>query len=232
MLKLFRYQPLQRWQEDGRQSVVVLNLRSFLRPRLEAKHLDALLPLCLPLARLARAWVLRRLPRADAVRELAECDAAFDELWARSRHAYRHTSVRTAATIHWFCFANRPAEKKLLGYFRGDALLGFMILLIERDAGTTTTARCVDLWLDPAEDDAPIVGALIARALAWARDVGLDRAVFPHFHRKLADCYARLGLPCRPSWHRREFLAAPEALLQSMTPENTYLVGAQGDLGL
>lgn len=229
VLNLLRYEPIERWQEEGRQSVVVLNTGKFLRERLGPGPLGALSPALAPVANLAWRFVLRRLPSANLAQELVEADAAFDDLWRRTRTIYANTSVRSAEIIQWYCFKNLPEQKRLIGCFKGGRLLGFMILLAERDCGN---ARCIDLWLDPSEDEIHTVGALVSRALHWTKAMELDRAVFPHFNRRLAKCYGRLGLPCRPGWKRREFLFAPENILKTLTPEKSYLVGAQGDLGL
>jgi hypothetical protein len=144
---------------------------------------------------------------------------------------YLNTSVRTAEIINWFCFTNMPAEKKLLGCFRGNRLLGFMILMVDRDARADCT-YCADLWFDPQENEEEIVAALVDRAAIWSRNQGFDYAVFPHFHRKLGECYTRLGLLSRPAWKGMEYFLAPGKVLGSMTLENTYLAGWQGEVGL
>jgi hypothetical protein len=233
MLKLLRYQPFEKWREGQTQSVVVLNITKFVRDKFKRGIVRAIRPVLPPLARLAQALALWRLWRCNTanVCELSKADVAFDDLWARTRHLYQNTNVRTAAIIHWYCFTIMPADKKLLGYFREGRLLGFMILWIEQDSDLRV-AYCVDLWFDPSEDELEIVGALVSQAVKWAGRQGLDRVVFPHFHRRTAACYALLGLPQRPAWKRREFIFAPGQLLASMTPENTYLVRAQGEIGL
>lgn len=233
VLKLLRFQPLDKWRGGEMQSIVIVNMGKYMRDKLKPRMLRALAPVLALAARLVQSFMLRRLWRCNPanVRDLSKADGAFDDLWARTRQLYPNTNVRTAAMVQWFCFENMPVEKKLLGYFRGDRLLGYMTLWIEEDSGMRV-AYCVDLWFDPSENEIEIVGALVSQAAKWAAREGLDRAIFPHFHPKTAEVYASLALPRHAAWKRREFIFGPGEVLGSMTPENTYLVGAQGEVGL
>lgn len=233
ILKLLRYRSLDTLQGGGEQSSIVLNMPGFLRGRFKSKFLCVVAPAVAPFARAAQAVVLRRLwGKVDTnVRELDRADASFDVLWERTSGLYENTSIRTSRMVNWYCFENMPEEKRLIGCYRGDTLVGFMILLIEQEP-TLTVARCVDLWLDPTKDAISTTACLVACAANWARKRGLDRLLLPHFNRATGDRYKSLGIPRSVSWKRREFFAAPASMLEGMTPENTYFVGAQGDLGI
>jgi hypothetical protein len=229
LLRLLGYVPVGKFQDAHEQSMVVLDYAGLLRQKLGG--IAALL--AAPFAKAYGASQLRRLRAAGGfeVRKLARADAAFDELWARTKGRYANTSVRDAASVNWYCFASPAVEKTLLGCYSAQRLTGFMILMPEEKAGMRILT-CLDLWLDPAEDERRITAALIAKAAQLAQQAGLERVLLPHFNKHTAEILRSLPLFTRPAWEKREFLYAPKEMLAKITPENSFFTGALGDHGL
>ena len=173
---------------------------------------------------------LRRSPTFD-VRAVHRADGSFDDLWNRTKHLYENTNARGSRELAWYCAVGLGGEKLLLGCYDGERLTGYMLLLADRD-GDTQFLRCIDLWLDPEAAPVETTRALLRESVAIAWKRRSDSIVLPHFHRRIAEIYEALGLIRRPAWARREFISGPKKILSAMTIENTYFVGAQGDVGL
>lgn len=234
LLKLLRNHDLGQWQGGPHHSFVVTDFRRVLRRKFGDGQICRLAALAsLPFAALLQSFLLRNLrrPKSLHAHEIAKAGQAFDDLWNRTRRVYRNTNVRGSRELNWYCSSTLGGEKMLWGCYAGDLLIGFMILLADDQPGMKLLG-CVDLWLDPAWDQIEIVRALVSKTVECARARHLDLVVFPHFNHKIANCYRSLGLLRRPAWHRREFVTGPTEILDAMTPENTYFVGAQGDQGL
>jgi hypothetical protein len=234
LLQRLGYQRLERGPDTDQQSQFVHAGDRFLEPKIPAVPGRALLAtIGAPALAVVQAFRMRPASRFahDDVRELPRADAAFDVLWERTRTRYPNTNVRTAAVVNWYCFAIQPAEKKLLAYYDRDALAGYMVLWM-KDRSGRRFMECVDVWIDPAADEARVLGALVAKAAACARREAFERVLFPYFHPHLAALYRRLGLFSGPAQPRREFIKVPAHLREAVTPDTSYFVRAQGDYGL
>ena len=234
LLKRLGYQPIPRGPGTELQSHFILDGRKFFagparNPMLRGAGAVVAAPLLSALQGL-RTRELARAADAD-VRDLARADAAFDDLWQRTRRRYANTNIRTAQLLNWYCFSIQPSDKKLLGFYEGGVLLGYMVLWLKREP-TRQVIECVDVWIDPAAGEARVLAALVAAAVRCARDAGFERVIFPHFTTTTAALYRRLGLLQGPRWTRREFFKAPPDLAGQIGVENSYFVWAQGEYGL
>ncbi len=234
LLKLLGYEPMRGGHGDETHSVIVLDFEKLLRKRLNgrtsskviAKH--AAWPL-----KAFQQFRMRRLRRCayQKVRELHEADAAFDELWERTRTRCPTTNVRTAAAVNWYCFSSPEFDKTLLGYFDGDRLAGYMVLL-STDRRGMRISECVDLWIEPGPHREKIMGALVEKARQCAEYASFDLLHLPHFDRPTSAIYRRLGLLQRSGPRRPGFYKGPDELMHQLTPANSYIVLAEGDYGL
>jgi len=234
LLQKLGYQRIERGETADTQSVVLLDCEKFLRFRFGDGAIGAVgAAIGAPILDAVQSFRTKRLgvARGDEVRELSSADAAFDDLWRRTRSRFANTNVRTAAMVNWYCFAMQPVDKKLLAYFERDRLLGYMVLLLKEEP-TRRLMECVDVWIDPAAGEARVLAGLVAEGAASARRGGFERVLFPHFDARTARLYGELGLLRGPAWAKREYVKGPRPLLDGLTPDRTYFVRAQGDYGL
>jgi hypothetical protein len=180
-----------------------------------------------------QALRLRGLGKSDGgeVRNVPKADAAFDDLWRRTRTRFANTNVRTAKMLNWYCFAIQPVEKTLLGYYDRGTLVGYIVLWTKKDPNRQFI-ECVDLWIDPAAGEPRVLDGLVARAVDYTRESGSDRILFPHFDTATGSLYSALGLLQGPSWKKREYVKGPKDVMATITVDNSYFVRAQGDYGL
>jgi hypothetical protein len=227
LLKRLGYRQIARGAGTDAQSQYIIDGARFWRGRLHPV-LTGVAGLALSVYQALRTSALRA--RAD-VRELTAADAAFDDLWARTKTRFATTNIRTAAMLNWYCFAMQPADKKLLGFYEGGRLLGYMVIRLKEDVDRRMM-ECVDLWLDPAADERRVLAGLVGKAVDTARQAGHERVLFPHFDERTAKLFGELGLLQGPAWTKREYVKGPKELLDGITVENSYFVRAQGDYGM
>lgn len=223
------YQPICGVQGTSERSIVVLDYGKLIQQRFQGIGGRILASFLRPLLAPYRNLQLRRLnPRGIEVRKLSKADSRFDELWERTKNQYLHTNVRDAKSVNWYCFAG-PFKKVLLGCFIKERLVGFIILM--PDETSAGLLNCMDLWLDPEENEREVVGALIAKAAQTAREKSMDRMWIPHFNQHLAEILGDLRLPMRPMGGTG-FFNGPKEMLSKIISDNSYFVTAQGDQGL
>jgi len=234
LLKRLGYQQIDRGPGTDHQRQFILDGEKFWRFRFRNAAAGPLLAkVAAPALAAAQAFRTRSLGGSSAgnVRELTAADRSFDELWQRTRGRFANTNVRTAEMVNWYCFAMQPSDKRLLAYHEGDALLGFMILLVKEDPGRKFI-ECVDVWMDPVAGESRILTGLVARAVELARRSACERVLFPHFDARIAGLYGTMGLLEGPAWTKREYVKGPPELTRAIAPDNSYFVRAQGDYGL
>lgn len=223
------YQPISGIQGTSERSIFILDYGKLIQQKFSGiggKFLASFLGPCFVPYRNFQFRLLNR--RGIKVRKLGKAEACFDELWTRTKNRYLHTNVRDAESINWYCFSS-PFEKTLLGCFIKGRLAGFMIVM--PDETSAGLLNCMDLWLDPEENERQIAGALIAKAAQVARGVGMDRVWIPHFNQHLAEILRRMPLPTRPM-ENQGFYYGPKETLSRITPASSFFVSAQGDQGL
>ena len=233
MLKLLRYQPIDRG-EDDEHSVIVLNFDAILRNKYQDVCMGAFtVRILTPLLRVYQFFRMRHLNafHPEAVKEIATADDSFDDLWQRTKKKYSNTNVRTADTVNWYCFSNKQAVKKLLGYYEGGKLIGYMAFMANENP-EVRILECVDLWIDSDGGEGRILGSLVAKAQDCAKQFSFDQVMLPHFNRETAALYKKLGLLRQRTWKKNEYIKAPQHILEKITAENSYFVSAQGDYGL
>jgi len=234
LLQRFKYRQVERGPDAKYQSQLIFDCANFwrvhYRDRPGVARLATVVAPALAAFQAIRTRGLKDGTVAD-VRELTHADAAFDALWQRTRTRFANTNVRTAETVNWYCFTIQPVDRKLFAaYVRGE-LVGYLVLLVKEEP-MLRYVECVDAWIDPATDEAAVLAALLARAADAARRENFDRLMFPHFDAHTAALLRALGLIRGPAWERREYYKGPAALMDLITPENSYFVRAQGDYGL
>lgn len=234
LLTFLGYEPMRSGKGDETHSVIVLNFEKLLRAKLKGKASGKVIAkrAAMPLKAFQKLR-MRRLGRCahPKVRELHQADEAFDDLWERTRTRYPTTNVRTSEAINWYCFSSPELEKTLLGYFDGDRLAGYMVLLGAERRGLRIF-ECVDLWIEPGPRREVIMGALVEKARRCAAKKSFDLVYLPHFDRTTAAIYRKLGLLRRSGPRRPAFYMGPSELMHQLTPANSYLVLAEGDYGL
>lgn len=234
MLKLLRSRPIDRGEGTDAHSLIILNFEKPLRMRFQHAFPGTIAAKMLsPILDVYQSFRTRPVQTSipGKVKELAKADEAFDDLWERTRTKHLNTNVRTAETVNWYCFTNHQTEKKLLAYYEGRQLFGYMVFLTDEMPGMRIF-ECVDLWIDPAGGEDKILAALVAKAWKVAKHGSFDRVVLPHFDCNTAALYKKLGLLKRRAWGKREFFNGPHHLMDKITAENSYFVTALGDYGL
>jgi hypothetical protein len=234
LLQRLGYQPIDRGPAADSQSQFILDCGKFWRVRFRESSLGPpIATVAAPVLAAVQSMRTRRsiAARPGDVRELPRADAAFDDLWQRTRTRWANTNVRTAEMVNWYCFAMRPSDRRLLASYRDGRLLGFMVLLV-KDEPDRKFAECVDVWIDPAAGEGAVLAGLVAKAVDCARRESWERVLFPHFDSRTAGLYASLGLLSGPAWKKREYVKGPPELMRTITLDNSYFVRAQGDYGL
>lgn len=234
LLAKLGYTPLHDGTDDETHSAIFLNVAKVLRLKLDGKPAARVLARhAAPALNAFQHFRLRRLRNCahEKVRELPRADAAFDELWERTRTQHPSTHVRTAEAVNWYCFSTAGRRKSLLGYFDGDRLAGYMILLPAERRGLRI-CECVDLWIEAGPAREWILGALVEKARQCAVAASFDLVHLPHFGRATAAAYRGFGLLPRTGPQRPAFYTGPTALMERVTPANSYFVLAEGDYGL
>ncbi len=234
LLMKLGYAPMRGGLDDEMHSSIILNVEKMLRLKLNGTPAARAIAIsATPALKLLQKLKSRRLGRCahEKVRELDRADAAFDDLWERSRARYPSTHVRTSEAINWYCFSTPGLQKSLLGYFDGGRLAGYIVFLPAERRGLRIF-ECVDLWIEPGPRREVILGALVEKARRYAAAASFDLVHLPHFDRASAATYRRLGLLQRSGPRRPGYFMGPTALMNQMAPENSYFVLAEGDYGL
>jgi hypothetical protein len=228
ILESLGFSPLP-WAGD-RESFIVVDCKRVLNAAAPGPLRGAGLP-SLAAAGLAPLQALRLRPlhacgllQASKSSDLGE---EFDELWGRTKGLYANTNVRTAQALRWHVLEDREIGKELFVCRREGRLAGYMVLKSRTRRGLMTL-DCADFWEDPSA--AGVLESLLAAVWDYAQDRGLDLLTFPHFTVRLGERLGRAGLFERSSGRRALFYGTP-GLLGSITPENSYFVGLQGDYG-
>jgi hypothetical protein len=243
MLQPLRFQPIPRLENNSiadsvKRSAIITDSGNFLRAKARRKLHSELLgkmvvPPLIPALRVFQACRFGNSLTKDvaSVKQVKSADSLFDRLWARTKNGYLNTNVRTADVLNWYCCfqdTDTDYEKELFGYFRNKELLGYGIFW-RRQREQLRVLECLDLWVDPDEEQA--IPSLVSFARAYACENALDLVVFPDFTRTLKESLARLGLLRLPFPRRREYFKADAQISTEINASNSYLV-FQGDHGL
>ncbi|MFH1068702.1 MAG: hypothetical protein V1794_03680 [Candidatus Glassbacteria bacterium] len=103
-----------------------------------------------------------------AVRLIDTADSTFDRLWEQTRQSCPG-SCRDARTLGWYCFGNPEGKKILIGYYRGDELLGYAIFR-SGQKGSAKSLVCLDVFTLPGCEW--VSGPLLDRGEFEARKLG------------------------------------------------------------
>lgn len=163
------------------------------------------------------------------VQELEQVDNTFDELWQATRHQYSNTNIRTPEVINWYLNPKNESKKRLYACHRADKLLGY-ILIMETEVRDIKTHYCVDLWYD--EREGCIIEKLMQFAIRRAKSLSFGMVLFPHFSKRLADYYSKLGLIKMKSHFRNDYFKTTLEVSDLIIENNSYFVELQGDRGL
>jgi hypothetical protein len=234
LLTKLGYEPMRGGGDDETHSAIILNVEKLLRRKLNGTpSARVIAKRAAPVLKAFQKLRLRRLGRCahEKVRELRHADAAFEDLWERTKSRYPSTHVRTAAAINWYCFSSPELQKSLLGYFDGDRLAGYIVFMPAERRGLRIF-ECVDLWIEPGPRTEVILGALVEKARRRAAVMSFDLVHLPHFDNTTAVTYRRLGLLQRSAPRRPGYYLGPAKLMDRLTPANSYVVLAEGDYGL
>lgn len=231
ILEMFKYQPLPR--EDYRRSFIIIDFTKFkraLRLELGGKIIHSLTAEAMAIL---KPWQYLRLKRikprpALQVKEIQKADAAFDDLWERTKTIYSHTNVRSAEAVNWYCFGDKNQPKNLFGCYHDGRLAGFIILRI-LEGRKIRKFEALDLWIDPAAGG--VVEALIDFAVQYAREHDISVLILPHFSRELGKRICRFAFPDRNAAPRREYFKYDPQRNLEFNSRNSYFVTLQGDLG-
>lgn len=113
------------------------------------------------------------------IRPLTEADSAFDTLWASVSKGFPNALVRDRAYIDWRFIQIPDRAYRLLGAFRGEALVGYLVLRRIEEGGLSTM-RIVDIF--GHRHDLAVFRTLIGAALDEARRIGADRLSMIEVH--------------------------------------------------
>ena len=196
LLKLLGYEPMRSGEGDESHSAIILDFEKLVRAKLNGRASAAALAKgAAPVLGAIQKLRMRRLRRCahEKVREVHQADAAFDDLWERTRSRYPSTHVRTAEAINWYCFSSPDFEKTLLGYFDGERLAGYIVFLSTERRGMRFF-ECVDLWIESGPRREVVLGALIEKARRFAEEASFDRIYLPHFDHPTAATYEPAGI--------------------------------------
>ena len=182
-------------------------------------------------AALAGVQSLRLKALRDPALRLAsaaeEAGDEFDALWQRTWTIWPNTNVRSAQAVRWQCLEDPHVAKPLFVCRQEGRLAGYMVFKA-RDRRGLRSLDCADFWEDPSAPG--VLESLLAAAWLHAQGAALDLLTFPHFSRSLGERLDRAGLFARDSGRQALFCGPPE-LLDRIRPEDSYLVGLQGDYG-
>ncbi len=167
--------------------------------------------------------------RSSSVRALQHAGVEFDDLWERTQNQVRYTSVRTAAQINWICFGDPNQKKTLLGYYEDNRLAGFAIFCDAIWRGARVF-ELFDIWAEYPGNRA--ISALLSASYRHARAHHYELLAFHDYSKQLTRLLRGCGLFLTVPDNRRHFFGAAEAIPSDFQPENYYLSGIEGDLGL
>lgn len=100
------------------------------------------------------------------VREVADFDSAFDELWKRASKNFPCAVERRSAFLNWQ-FRRQPGKKfAVLGVYKAERLVGYAVLFFRKpkQANAPPKAAITDICYDP-ENGAAIIDELFKTAL-------------------------------------------------------------------
>jgi hypothetical protein len=163
------------------------------------------------------------------IEELRNANSEFDGLWENTKGRYLNTTVRNQKMINWYCFGSRYFEKPILGAFKNDNLLAYMILR-QSQRGDLRMLECLDFW--GQTENKEIIGAFIRELLKYAQKKAVDLIKFPSFSAESNRTLCRLGLfRIRPK-QRLKYVKGSAEMMRCLVKEKTYFSEFIGDNGL
>lgn len=219
--------------ENRTKSVVRINYNSILnsiytRTGLEFMTIKKLMRLtaeCIMALRIANC----NLNDLLCVKELKMADSQFDHLWDRTRNQHLNTNVRTYGIINWYCFASCNYKKILLGCYKDETLVGYMILGTDLSSGYKNF-ECLDLWYVYGEIDSIL--SLFISALKYAVENSYDTVTIHHFNDEIKNYFANLQIGKTHTYKRKDYFKAKPSISKKITEKNSYIVRFVGDVGL
>lgn len=167
-------------------------------------------------------------PSGLEIRQVSKAEGDFDQLWYRTQDQYPHTNIRSAEFLNWYCFGNPLSRKVLLGCYRNDRLVGYMVCL-DKVHGLRPL-ECVDLWTDQTEPEA--ARALLLGAIEFARRKGFGLLLVSHFNLSTRRACAGLPMLAQKVVSPPLYFRLPRQFQAAITLDTAYFVRGQGDYGL
>lgn len=162
------------------------------------------------------------------VRQIQQADAAFDDLWERSRGQFATTNVRNAATVNWYCFENQDFAKYVFAYYKNSQVMGYIVFY---PAEENSVLHCLDLWI-AAPQPLKILRALLQFARKFARENTFDSIRIPCFNQILDPVLNKLVWLKTTNVAKKNYFKNGCGEKLSLNQETTYFSLAQGDVGL
>ncbi|MGV7219899.1 MAG: hypothetical protein ACQ9MH_00080 [Nitrospinales bacterium] len=225
--KALRFIPLPR-VTSGR-SVVIFDSKKSLKKRLKGGlFLDPVINLGAFTINKFQSLRLKTALKVDTsdVREIIKFDTSFDDLWARTQNIFLNTNIRKAHILQWLCFSNKRRKIRAFGYYKEGKLCGYLILALKEYE--TNVWICLDIWVDPQQDNA--IPALITVAVQLVKQESGDIVIFNHFSSEVAKVCQSMGM-IKFSSRKNEMIRISPEYRKLIQAKNSYF-SIQGDLAL
>jgi GNAT superfamily N-acetyltransferase len=166
------------------------------------------------------------------IRELANFDASFDDLWRRASGQWPCAVIRSSSFLEWQ-FRRQPGKTfEVLGLYNDKQLLGYVVMYFRKagPGGASPKAAISDLCYDP-ETSEQVIDDLLKAALRLAIERRAGSLVTDVLDARVEQRLKQLGF-----WRIK---AAPPFMLYSPTqqeltydPGNWFLTRADSDVSI
>jgi GNAT superfamily N-acetyltransferase len=189
------------------------------------------------LVNLGYAPFRRRLARqsakagGNAVREVKEFDASFDDLWQRARVQWPCAVERTARHLEWQ-FVRQPGKKfDVLGLYQDKRLAGYVALFFRKQERNRAPLKVsiTDLCYD-ASASLEVIDELLKAALRLALERRAGSVVTDVLDARVEERLKRFGF--RRIRVAPEFIASPGGPQLMYDPGNWFLSRADSDVSI
>ncbi|HYJ86241.1 MAG TPA: GNAT family N-acetyltransferase [Pyrinomonadaceae bacterium] len=182
---------------------------------------------------LSRRRLARGFPVNDeAIRPLETLDGSIDDLWRRASTQWPCAVARESRFLDWQ-FRRQPGKQfEVLGYYRGDLLLGYAVLFFRKPefGGVYPKAAITDLCFQ-AEDADEVIEGLVAAAVTRALHLRVGSLVIDVLEPRVEARLKHLGF-----WRIKNsprFMASVNERQEIVyNPDNWFLTRADSDVSI
>jgi hypothetical protein len=178
--------------------VYLLDAGSAIGKQLSSPLLGTILgKLAKPVLSLWQRWALRGIDQTIAVRQVTRFDESAAAMFQQCRRRDEYALERSADYLNWRVFDNPRERYAVFGAYRGNDLLGYVVLRHPRSDDRSGRMAIVD-WRTQIDAGQSILQSLLLNCTEYARTRGANALVASFAHGESERLIAQWGFVRRP----------------------------------